>query len=186
MSQGNELAECKNLGLKTNVLQLERSLAQITQCVSEDNDAVKHFLDDAIQMKNEIVFVTRRLVNDHETLILPHLKLLKDIESSLCSLTIPCEDLSELIPCSTDAVDLLDKPVDLNLNETVEANECKQSNLDELVSTTKPQPVIETKPAAETTTMPKFSWASKVPLNKKSEVKGLREIQEEEKVVKNS
>lgn len=181
---GNELAECKNLGLKTNVLQLERSLAQITQCVSEDNDAVKHFLDDAIQMKNELVFVTQRLVNDNESLILPHLKLLKDIESSLCSLTIPCEDLSELIPDSTDAVDLLDKPVDSNLNETVEANKCEQSNPDKSVSPTEPKPLIEMKPAAETAAMPKFSWASKVPL--KFEAKGLREIQEEEKVVKNS
>jgi hypothetical protein len=196
----NEISECRKLGLKTNVLQLERSLGEITQYVSEENNAVEHLLKEVLRMKNELVSLTRRVAEDQPTHIMPHRSLLKDIEAALISLTIPCDDLSELIPAAADPtdkmVDLLDLPTeDLDAEEeepqhSFELNKCEPSSdvAEDVVTTIADlTPVIETKTTPVATAVPKFSWASKFSVpSQKAEVKSLIQIQEEEKNARNS
>lgn len=187
--------ECKNLGLKTNVLQLERSLAQMSLCISEDNGAIKHFLDEVQRMKNELVSLTRLIVEDQPPLILPYVKVLSDIEASLFSLSIPCDDLSELIPDSTStnevsvvsdhaAVDSMELEVDDGEKDAVPSSPVS----DVTPTATDALPGVSEGNATSTVSaMPKFNWASKVLSSvPKPEVKSLREIQEEEKNDKSS
>lgn len=187
--------ECKNLGLKTNVLQLERSLTQISQGITEDDAAIKRFMEDVLRMKAELVSLTRIIEEEQPSLILPFGKMLGDIVASLTSLSVPCDDLMELLPDSTTSEPshvLEDVVVDgKETSLEVDSGEAGIEEASSSFSMDMPS-VPETSPTANETNVtsaaptstaaPKFNWASKVVSEvQKAEVKSFRQILEEEK-----
>ncbi len=187
--------ECKNLGLKTNVLQLERSLTQISQGITEDDAAIKRFMEDVLRMKAELVSLTRLIEEEQPPLILPFGKMLGDIVASLTSLSVPCDDLMELLPDSTTSEPshvLEDVVVDgKETSLEVDSGEAGIEEASSSFSMDMPS-VPETSPTANETNVtsaaptstaaPKFNWASKVVSEvQKAEVKSFRQILEEEK-----
>ncbi len=166
----------------------------MSQCISEDNGAIKHFLEEVHRMKNELVSLTQLIVEDQPPLILPYVKVLSDIEASLISLSVPCDDLSELIPDST-----ANEVAVVSDHATVDSMEVEVDDGEKYVVPSSPvsdvtptatdavPAVSEGNVTSTKTAMPKFNWASKVLSSvSKPEVKSLREIQEEEKNDKSS
>ncbi len=171
---------------------MERSLTQISQGITEDEAAIKRFMEDVLRMKTDLVSLTRLIVEEKPHLILPHWKVLSDIKTSLTSLSIPCDDLTELIPDSTTSED------SNVIYDTVDEKDALEQNSDEAVMEEVSSPdnvaspsLPDTVPTANeanvtsAATIPKFNWASKAVVQK-AEVKSFLQIQEEEKNVKSS
>jgi hypothetical protein len=122
-------------------------------------------------------------------------KMLRDIVASLAFLSIPCDDLMELIPDSTTSershvlADVVADGKETSLE--VDSGEAGIEEASSSVSMDMPS-IPETLPTANETNvtsatptgtaLPKFNWASKVVSSvQKAEVKSFRQIQEEEK-----
>lgn len=149
-------------------------------------------MEDVLRMKTDLVSLIRLIVEEKPHLILHHWKALSDIKTSLTSLSIPYEDLTELIPDSTTSED------SNVIYDAVDEKEALEQDSDEAVMEEVSSPdnvaipsVPDTMPTANeanvtsAATIPKFNWASKVVVQK-AEVKSFRQIQEEEKNVKSS
>jgi hypothetical protein len=167
--------ECRNLGLATNVSQLEGSMMEVGTSVEEDKRAISVIKQESETMRAHFVSQVRDMLNNG-SLVPAHNNTLKKIKSVLISFGVDTTELASLIT-EDEEFDLSEHPVEMSdmTEDPVYMND--PSSTKETNAYT-PTPVAP--PAAKSAVMPKLSWAAASAPSKPTG-KSLREIQDEER-----